>query len=389
MSSEYLKQLPAEEFKQRLSRARELLAETGQEAVVLFDSSSIEYVTGFNHVQTERPVILALDQEEVHITVPRLEVERVSRNKFIDNVHSYFDYPQGQPMKTASQMIEELGAEEVLADSEGAPGTMGYSGPDLTEFKQLETQDFVSEWRKQKSDAEIALIQESAKWGKRGHEIMEELVEPGRYAMTVSQEASMKASREMVEDHGEEYAERTRFDGPVMAGIISGEKTRLPHAHNSSQKIQTGDTLISGAAANVDGYFSELERTMFVKQASDRQKQRFRQMVEAQDTAIEACGPGVPLKQVAEEVYSYYQEQGILDYLQHHVGHSIGMDGHEPPFIDRGSKQEMKPGQVYTLEPGIYTENAGYRHSDTVLITEDGAELVTEHPRDLEYNILR
>jgi Xaa-Pro dipeptidase len=389
MSPETLKKLPQDEYRKRLEKARNLLRERDEDAVVLFNSTSIEYLTGFNHIQTERPVVLAFNQEEVRITVPRLEVERVSQSDIIDNVHSYFDYPQGKPIETASGMLDKMEAEDVLADSEGAPGTMGYDGPSLTEFRDLETDDFISGWRETKSDAEAALIRESAKWGSRGHEIMESLIEPGKYAMTVSQEASMKASREMIEDHGEEYAERTRFDGPVMAGIIAGEKTRLPHCHNSNRKMERGDPLISGAVANVDGYYSELERTIFVEEASEEQRHRFRQMLEAQDIAIEACGPGVPIKKIAEEVYSYFQEQGVEKYVQHHVGHNIGMQGHEPPFIDRGTEGKMKPGHVWTLEPGIYTESAGYRHSDTLLITEDGTEMITTHPRDLESNIIR
>jgi Xaa-Pro aminopeptidase len=389
MTPERLKQLPGEELDSRIKRTRELLRQRDTDAAVLFNSTSIEYLTGFNHIQTERPVVLAITQEEIHITVPRLEVERVSQVERIDQVHSYFDYPQGNPIETAAGMLDELDADRVLADSEGAPGTMGYTGPSLSEFKELETEDFVSEWRKSKSEAEIALVRESAKWGKRGHEIMEKLIEPGRYAATISQEASMKASKEMIEDHGEEYAERTRFDGPVTAGIIGGEKTRLPHAHNSNRKLERGDVMISGAAANVDGYYSELERTMFVKEASDEQRQRFNQMLEAQNVAIETCGPEVPIKKVAQEVYSYFKEQGVLDYVQHHVGHNIGMQGHEPPFIDRGTEGKMQSGEIYTLEPGLYTENAGYRHSDTILITENGTELITQHPRNLEENIIR
>jgi Xaa-Pro dipeptidase len=389
MSRETLRQLPEKEYRQRIQRIRDLLEERDQHAVVLFNSNSIEYVTGFNHIQTERPVVLALDQEEIRITVPRLEVERVSQVETIDHVHSYFDYPQGNTIETASEMIDEMDSKKVIADSEGAPGTMGYEGPSLSDFRSLETEGFIKEWRRQKSSAEIALIRESAKWGKRGHDIMESLIEPGKYAMTISQEASKRASKDMIEAHGDEYADRTRFDGPVKTGIIGGEKTKLPHAHNSNTKLGTGDALISGAVANVDGYYSELERTMFVREASEEQKNMFRQMLEAQNIAIEVCEPGVPIKMVAQEVYDYFSEQGVLEYVQHHVGHNIGMQGHEPPFIDRGTEGEMKPGELYTLEPGLYTEDYGYRHSDTVLITENGTEMITDHPRDLEHNIIR
>ncbi len=78
----------------------------------------------------------------------------------------------------------------------------------------------------------------------------------------------------------------------------------------------------------------------------------------------------------------------MTDLAQHHVGHNIGLDGHEPPYIDRGNDETMEPGHVYTIEPGLYTEDAGYRHSDTVAITEDGTERLTYFPRELEGNVI-
>jgi len=126
-------------------------------------------------------------------------------------------------------------------------------------------------------------------------------------------------------------------------------------------------------------------------------------MLEAQTIAIEALGPGVELSYVDEQVWHYFEEQGVEDLAQHHVGHNIGMGGHEPPYIDRGwsdhagrdgtdmddGDRTMEPGQIYTIEPGIYTDDAGYRHSDTVAVTEDGTETLTYFPRDLKGNIIR
>ena len=100
---------------------------------------------------------------------------------------------------------------------------------------------------------------------------------------------------------------------------------------------------------------------------------------------------------------AYLEEQGVADLAQHHVGHTIGMDGHEPPYIDAGwadhcasehtemtdADATMAPGHVYTIEPGLYTEEAGYRHSDTVAITDSGTETLTNFPRDLESNVIR
>jgi Xaa-Pro aminopeptidase len=181
-----------------------------------------------------------------------------------------------------------------------------------------------------------------------------------------------------------------------VAGYITGEQTALPHGHTANRRIQEGDVLVTGASANVDGYHSELERTMFVGDPTDEQAHYFELMLEAQTIAIDALGPGVSISYVDEQVWDYFEEQGVSDLAQHHVGHNIGLGGHEPPYIDRGwddhvdeGDAEMEPGHVYTIEPGIYTDTDGYRHSDTVAVTEDGTEMLTYFPRDLESNVIR
>ena len=381
-------ELPASEFRSRLAAVRDRLADESEAAAVWFDATSVEYLTGFHHIQTERPVALAVTADRVAITVPRLEVERVSPNPRIDAVHSYFDYPGGEPIETVAAMLGSLDADAVLADADGAPGVMGYEGPALSEFVDVDEQTWVPEMREAKSDAEIALIRESARWANLAHRYLADYTEVGAHPATVSQRASMDGSRAMLDALGSEYAVRTRGDGPVHAGYISGSETALPHGHTPNERLTRGDVLVTGATANVDGYYSELERTMFVGEASDEDAHYFELMLEAQETAFEAMGPDVPVSHVDEAVWDYFEEQGVTDLARHHVGHNIGLGAHEPPYIDRGSDAEMEPGHVYTIEPGLYTENAGYRHSDTVAVTEDGLDVLTYYPRDLDSNVV-
>ncbi|WP_132057100.1 M24 family metallopeptidase [Halorussus amylolyticus] len=393
--------VPESEFADRLEAVRKRIADTGADAGVWFGATSIEYLTGFGHIQTERPVVLAVAADRVEITVPRLEVERVETNPRIDAVHHYFDYPGGAPIEVAAEMLSGLGADSVATDADGAPGVMGYEGPKLSEFVEVETQSWVDRMRWAKSDAEIDLIRESARWGNLAHRYLADYTEVGAHPATVSQRASMEASRAMLDTLGDEYVPRTRADGPAMAGYITGEQTALPHGHTANRRLQEGDVLVTGASANVDGYHSELERTMFLGDPTDEQAHYFELMLEAQTIAIDALGPGVSISDVDEQVSDYFEEQGVSDLAQHHVGHNIGLGGHEPPYIDRGwtvhceeqegrdpADAEMEVGHVYTIEPGIYTDEYGYRHSDTIAITEDGVEWLTYFPRDLESNII-
>jgi Xaa-Pro aminopeptidase len=133
------------------------------------------------------------------------------------------------------------------------------------------------------------------------------------------------------------------------------------------------------------GYNSELERTMVVGPASDEQKRMFDHMVALQDTAFASLRPGIPCSDVDRAVRAYYEAHGLMPYWKHHVGHAIGLRYHEGPFLDIGDRTELRPGMVFTIEPGLYApELGGFRHSDTVVITDDGIEILTYYPRDLE-----
>ncbi len=108
-------------------------------------------------------------------------------------------------------------------------------------------------------------------------------------------------------------------------------------------------------------------------------------MLALQTKAIEVMAPGVPAGEVELATVRLAEELGVAGNLRHHVGHSIGLEGHEAPFLDRGDDAVLEPGMVFTVEPGVYIkELGGFRHSDTVVITEDGCRVMTDYPRELE-----
>lgn len=400
-----LTHIPSSEFEARLETVREELAEGGFDALCLFSSTSIEWLSGFHHLQTERPVCLAVTQDSVAVTVPRLEADRARSDEFplLDAVHVYYDYPgngDGEyyehpsrtPEDTIATMLDELDVDAVAADANGAPGHWGYSGPSLDEFADVdvETVEWITEFRKEKSEIEFEAMRHSAKWGNLAHRKLAEYAEPGKHELWVAKRASLDASMAMLDTLGDRYDSRLRGGFPAMAGFLSGENTALPHGLTENRRLEEGDVLVTGAAANVAGYLSELERTMFVGDPTDEQRNYFEIMLEAQTIGLEESGPGVPCSHVDQAVHDYFQEQGVLEYAQHHTGHNLGLEGHEREFIDRGSDEIMQPGHAYSIEPGIYVpDHAGYRHSDTILVTEDGTERITYYPRALEQNIIR
>lgn len=396
--------LPEAEYEARVERVRDRLAADGFDALCLFGSTSIEWLTGFHHLQTERPVCLAVTDETVEIAVPRLERDRARNDAFplLEEVHHYYDYPGDgdgsyyehparTPETTIAGMLDGLDVARVAADADGAPGHWGYSGPSLAEAAGVEvaTVDWITEWRKTKSAAELDLLRESGRWTNLAHRRLAEAVAPGRHELRVSTEASLDASMAMLDALGDRYDSRLRGELPARAMFLSGPNTALPHGLTANRRLEEGDVLVTGASADVAGYGVELERTMFVGTPTDSQQHYFEVMLEAQTVGLEASGPGVPLSDVDQAVHDYLDGQGVLEYAQHHTGHNLGLEGHEPDYIDRGSEAVMEPGHVYSIEPGIYVPGeGGFRHSDTIAITEDGVEPLTYYPRTLAENVI-
>ena len=124
---------------------------------------------------------------------------------------------------------------------------------------------------------------------------------------------------------------------------------------------------------------------MVIGEPTDEQRRMFDHMVALQDIAFDAIKPGARCSDVDKAVRAYFDEHDLMPYWRHHTGHAIGLRYHEGPFLDTGDDTEIVPGMVFTVEPGLYSpELGGFRHSDTAVVTEDGIELVTYYPRDLE-----
>ena len=199
--------------------------------------------------------------------------------------------------------------------------------------------------------------------------------------------ASNEATLAMLDTLGHLYRAQSWFSDGASAGYRGqiGRNAAIPHALANNIVFQKGDVLVTGASAPMWGYNSELERTMIVGRPSDEQRRMFEHMKAAQEAAFGELRPGARCADVDRAVRSYYEENNLMQYWKHHSGHAIGLRYHEGPFLDVGDETELQPGMVFTVEPGLYAPDlGGFRHSDTVLITEDGMEMLTYYPRDLD-----
>lgn len=365
----------------------------GLSGVVLFDPYYVLYYSGFAFVPTERPIALVVGGNGTRaLVVPRLELEHAQSKSALDRVEHYLEYPGEPRAETAlERTLADLGLTGTIgADQDGYPWILGYRGPTLSELSGAQVVRVVEHVEAQmavKSDAEIALIRESVRWSNLAHRLLQRYTRVGVTETEVSQRASDDATFAMLDAIGEIYSAQSFTAHGAHAGYRGqiGRNAAIPHALAGNIAFEEGDVLVTGASAPVWGYLSELERTMFVGEPSAEQQEMFEHMVALQDIAFEAIGPGRSCSEVDTAVRAYFEEHDLWPHWRHHTGHAIGLRYHEGPFLDSGDSTEIRPGMVFTVEPGLYApELGGFRHSDTVLVTGDGIEILTYYPRDLE-----
>ncbi len=380
---------PREEYRQRQLKLYTAAANDGYDGVILFGTIAVEYITGMYHLPTERPVAVGITQDEVHAVVPELERAHAENEAFaIDEVHCYFDYPQGKPMSVIASMCSALGIDDglIVADSDGSPERNGYVGPSLSSLipGEVTVHDYVTTMREQKSSTEIELVAEASQWANVAHQILQDKIEVGRRPVIISQEVKAEATKALLDTLGDKY-EMTTPRSPVTCKFTTGDVTFEPHSVDQTTPIERGDNIVSIVKANIGGYQTELERTMFVGGPNSKQRHFFKIMSESQSLAIEALEPGVEYAEVERVVVDFYEEMGVMEFAQHHIGHNIGLDFHERPFLDVGYEGTLSEGELYTVEPGLFVPDVGgFRHSDTVVVTEDGAKELTYYPKDIE-----
>jgi Xaa-Pro aminopeptidase len=381
-----------EEHRARCDALLEHAIAQGLSGVVLFDPYYVLYYAGFAFVPTERPIALVLGADGTRaLVVPRLEVEHAESKATLDRVEHYLEYPGDPRAEDVLQAtLASLGLTgSIGADQDGYPWILGYRGPTLSELTGatvVRVAEHVEAQMAIKSDAEVALIRESVRWGNLAHRLLQRYTRPGATETEVSQRAGDEATFAMLDAIGEIYSAQSFGRSGARAGYRGqiGRNAALPHALAGNLVFHEGDVLVTGASAPVCGYLSELERTMFIGEPSDDQARMFGHMKALQDVAFDAIRPGASCSEVDKAVRVYFAQHDLFPFWRHHTGHAIGLRYHEGPFLDSGDHTEIRPGMVFTVEPGLYSpELGGFRHSDTVLVTESGNEILTYYPRDL------
>ncbi len=166
--------------------------------------------------------------------------------------------------------------------------------------------------------------------------------------------------------------------------VASGERSALPHGRATSKTIRKGDLVTLDFGCVVDGYHSDLTRTVAVGKPKPEAKKIYTIVHDAQQRAIEAAKSGMKAKELDAVARRYIREQGYDKYYRHSLGHGLGLQIHEAPRISVMSSSVLETGNVVTIEPGIYLPNfCGVRIEDDVVITNGSCQVLTQSPKHL------
>jgi Xaa-Pro aminopeptidase len=175
-------------------------------------------------------------------------------------------------------------------------------------------------------------------------------------------------------------ADGPSYDTIVASGPINAAR---PHHHPTATKIENGHTVIIDVGALVAGYHSDMTRSFVIGPMNAEQSEFYEAVQTAQQAGVATCRPGVQASEVDAACRKVLVEAGLEQYFTHGTGHGVGLQIHEEPFINSSASVILQPGDVVTVEPGLYRGGfGGFRVEDLVVITEHGCRILNTSPKD-------
>jgi Xaa-Pro dipeptidase len=374
------KPITREERHQRQERARRLMSENSLDAILLMEGTSLRYFTGLRWWGGERMFALILPAKGNPFYVCPAFEEGRAREQIANGPDG--DHPDVRvwqedesPYRLVAEGLKDRG---IVTGGLGIEETVRYVFADgiyqaALQLSLRSATPVTAGCRMLKSASEIALMRLAS-----------------QITLTVY-EAVYHALREGMTQHDvgnliERAYDRIGFPGE--ASVMVGEYSAFPHGSTTPQVIREGSIIMIDDGCTVEGYQSDITRTFVLGKATDKMKQVFDIVHRAQSAALAAARPGAECGSVDAAARKVITGAGYgpdYKYFTHRLGHGLGMDGHEWPYLVRGNMTALQPHVTTTNEPGIYIRGEfGVRLEDDMHITENGAELFTPQSPSLE-----
>jgi Xaa-Pro dipeptidase len=372
----------------RISKLRHFMELKGLSVVVLTSPDNQFYYSGFKAILYSRPIYYVVTPEETAYIVPGLEENHAYAEAKVDKIMVYYEHPEkaDQGIHPLHSLLNYLGT---LKQS----GKMGvefsniplYLSEALTEkgWNLEDLSQFIVDERAVKDAEELQTMREAGRLVSLALRHSLDSIKEGVTELDIDNAGTHALFKEVSEVHP-----NASLDLFVMSP--SGpERSVMPHVFSNTRKIKNGDVIIHSRQVSLNGYRAECERTVVLGQPNDEMRRAFEVAVEAQFAAFEKIKAGVPMKEIDWAAREVIQKAGYGEYSVHRTGHSIGLAPHEAPFIRFDNEEPLKEGMAFSIEPGIYIPNlGGFRHSDTIIVTKNGYELITDYPSQVNSLIL-
>jgi len=374
------KPITVEERKQRQERARQLMRENNLDAVLMIGGTSLVYFTNVRWWNSERLFAAVLPAKgDPFYVCPAFEEDR-AREQIANG-------PGGNSADVRTWQEDQDPYRLVAAGLKDRGISSGRIG--IEERTTFVFSDGIAKAAQQVNIASATPVTAGCRMIKTQHEL--DLM---RLANQVTLEAYEAVYRSL-------YAGMSQYDFAKLieaaysklgfrgeASVNVGEASALPHGSAKPQIIREGTIVLIDDGCSVEGYQSDISRTFILGKPTDKMRKVFDIVHRAQSAALKQARPGVEAQSVDGAARKVIADSGYgpdYKYFLHRVGHGIGMDGHEWPYLVRGNSLALRPGMAFSDEPGIYIRGEfGVRLEDDMYITENGAELFTPQSPSLE-----
>jgi Xaa-Pro dipeptidase len=369
-----------DEMASRLANVRAAMVDNYLDYFVCVDPDNIFWLTNFANFVHERPFVLVISHVGIiQFVVPKLELPHV-RTRAVGDIEliDYCEFPAPVGEEWSDSLSSLFKSNKRVGVEETCPHFVHNAIPG-----KIIASDAVDRCRYVKSDYELSRIVYASNIAIDKIDRILKEAKPGQSVIQINSNANKLTLLQLLIDQPELNALATHVGFVIQPPSISDD----PHNFTNIMglNLEEGGPNIALVNGVMNGYGTEIERTFFLGHVPEKAKHPYATMMEARHLAYELCKPGNSMHELDLAVNSHFKKAGYGENLLHRTGHSIGVTGHEGPFLAEGFHEEIQPGMLFTIEPGIYLSGVGgFRHSDTVLVTQSGNQALTPYPDSLE-----
>jgi Xaa-Pro aminopeptidase len=349
-----------------IEKLRASMAQEGVEAMLVSDPTNVGWLTGFSGT-FGRVVVTPADA--IFVTDSRYTLQAQEEVKDVRAVS--FANPTDGDEFTAEQAkalgVQRLGFESATTTyAQWQRMSDKFGGVELKPVR-----DIFGDMRQVKGEDEVAKIRRACGVSDAAFDHILRMIQPGVTELDIALDLEFFMRRQ-----GAEVA--------FPSIVVSGERSARPHGKPSEKKLEVGDFVTMDFGARVEGYNSDMTRTVVVGAATDRHREVYETVLEAQIESIRAIRPGRHAREIDQLARDILATQDLAKYFGHGLGHGLGRIVHDSGRLSPSSDDVIKPGQIWTVEPGVYIPGfGGVRIEDDVLVTEDGVEILTHSTKEL------